>query len=38
MGHSLEDFAVGINQASERCIMVDVGSEKEAADHKIRGT
>lgn len=33
----LEDFVTGFNQATERFIMVDVGSGKEAADSKIKG-
>ncbi|KAF7309434.1 hypothetical protein MIND_00314200 [Mycena indigotica] len=32
----LEDFIVGFNQATERFIMVDVGSTKEAADAKLK--
>ncbi|KAF9451615.1 hypothetical protein P691DRAFT_698817 [Macrolepiota fuliginosa MF-IS2] len=32
----LEDFVTGFNQATERFIMVDVGSDKEAADAKIK--
>jgi hypothetical protein len=33
-----EDFIVGFNQAAERFLMVDVGSGKEAADAKLKGT
>lgn len=33
-----DDFIMGFNQAAERFIMLDVGSAKEAADTKIRGT
>lgn len=33
----LEDFITGFNQATERFMMVDVGSGKEAADSKIKG-
>jgi hypothetical protein len=33
-----EDFLMGFNQAAERFIMVDVGSGKEAADAKIKGS
>lgn len=32
-----EDFYMGFNQASEKFLMVDVGSGKEAADAKIKG-
>lgn len=31
-----DDFVVGFNQATERLLMVDVGSDKEAADSKMR--
>lgn len=33
-----DDFMMGFNLAAERFIMVDVGSAKEAADAKIKGT
>lgn len=33
---NIDDFAVGVNQAADRCLMVDVGCQKEAADAKIR--
>ena len=33
---NLEDFLMGFNQASERFLVVDVGSAKEAADAKIK--
>jgi hypothetical protein len=33
----LDDFIEGFNQASERFVMVNVGSGKEAADSKIKG-
>ena len=33
----LDDFMIGFNQSTERFIMVDVGSAKEAADSKIKG-
>lgn len=33
-----DEFAMGFNQATERFVMVDVGSGKEAADAKIKGT
>ncbi|XP_006460197.1 hypothetical protein AGABI2DRAFT_191961 [Agaricus bisporus var. bisporus H97] len=32
----LDDFVAGFNQASDRFVMVDVGSGKEAADSKIK--
>jgi hypothetical protein len=32
-----EDFVLGFNQATERFLMVDVGSTKEAADAKLKG-
>ncbi|KAJ2915292.1 hypothetical protein MD484_g5148, partial [Candolleomyces efflorescens] len=32
----LDDFMIGFNQSTERFIMVDVGSAKEAADSKIK--
>ncbi len=35
--HRFEEFIIGFNQAAERFMMVDVGSEKEAADAKIKG-
>ncbi|KJA30078.1 hypothetical protein HYPSUDRAFT_256958 [Hypholoma sublateritium FD-334 SS-4] len=34
--HRFEEFIVGFNQAAERFMMIDVGSEKEAADAKIK--
>lgn len=34
---TFEDFVVGFNQATERFVMVDVGSMKEAADVKLKG-
>lgn len=33
-----EEFIMGFNQAAERFLMLDVGSAKEAADAKIKGT
>ena len=33
---AFEEFAIGFNQSSERFLMVDVGSGKEAADAKIK--
>lgn len=33
-----EDFVIGFNQAAERFLMVDVGTAKEAADAKIKGS
>jgi hypothetical protein len=33
-----EDFVMGFNQAAERFLMVDVGTAKEAADAKIKGS
>lgn len=32
-----DDFVAGFNQATERFMMIDVGSDKEAADSKMRG-
>lgn len=32
-----DSFVAGFNQATERFMMVDVGSDKEAADSKMRG-
>lgn len=37
-GARLEDFVTGFNQATERFMMIDVGSGKEAADSKIKST
>ncbi|KAJ6539204.1 hypothetical protein B0H19DRAFT_347372 [Mycena capillaripes] len=36
LNKTFEDFVVGFNQATERFIMVDVGSTKEAADVKLK--
>lgn len=38
LNKTFEDFVVGFNQATERFTMVDVGSMKEAADVKLKGT
>ncbi|KAF7309419.1 hypothetical protein MIND_00312700 [Mycena indigotica] len=35
--NKLDEFVIGFNQATERFIMVDVGSTKEAADAKLKG-
>lgn len=32
-----DDFVAGFNQATERFMMIDVGSDKQAADSKMRG-
>ncbi|KAJ6629144.1 hypothetical protein B0H10DRAFT_1904277 [Mycena sp. CBHHK59/15] len=36
LAHNFDDFVLGFNQATERFIMVDVGSTKEAADAKLK--
>jgi hypothetical protein len=38
LNKTFEDFVVGFNQATERFTMVDVGSTKEAADVKLKGS